>query len=555
MCVYRRAMYLEILTTMKKGTVARKAFDRALQSLPITQHDIIWDLYITWAKEFGVEHTTVRVYRRYLMFDPSHREDLVSYLEEIGQFEEAAAQLAACVNDDHYVAPSGCTRHQMWMRLCDLCAAHPEEVSTSLKVDSIIRSGIARFSDEVGRLWTRLADYYIRLGQFERARDVYEEAIHAVTTVRDFTIVFDAYAKFEESVLMAKMQEAAEEEEEEEEVDKEALDADVEMRLARMEHLMDKRPLLLNSVVLRQNPHNVYEWHKRVKLFKGDTHRTLMTFMEAVRTVDPQQAHGRLSTLWMSLSRFYENHDDMDNARAVMKKGTEVEYKTVEELASVWCAWAEMEMKHECYDEALAVMQQAVTEPAASIKRRKAKAAAMGKSAISGKREDEEVASAGASVLDRVHRSVKVWGLYLDLEESLGSVESCRAAYDRVMELKVITPQMVLNYAAFLEENNFFEDGFRVYERAITVFGYPHVKPIWVTYLDKFTARYAGNKLERLRDLFEQAVKGVPADDASEFYIKYGKAEEEFGLARHAMAVYDRATRAVPETERADMYR
>ena len=31
--------------------------------------------------------------------------------------------------------------------------------------------------------------------------------------------------------------------------------------------------------------------------------------------------------------------------------------------------------------------------------------------------------------------------------------------------------------------------------------------------------------LERLRDLFEQALADVPADDAPEFYIKYAKAE------------------------------
>ena len=41
------------------------------------------------------------------------------------------------------------------------------------------------------------------------------------------------------------------------------------MRLARLEDLMDRRPLLLNSVLLRQNPHNVHEWHKRVKLYEG----------------------------------------------------------------------------------------------------------------------------------------------------------------------------------------------------------------------------------------------------------------------------------------------
>ena len=46
-------------------------------------------------------------------------------------------------------------------------------------------------------------------------------------------------------------------------------DLDLELRLARLEDLMDRRPLLLNSVLLRQNPHNVHEWHKRVKLYEG----------------------------------------------------------------------------------------------------------------------------------------------------------------------------------------------------------------------------------------------------------------------------------------------
>ncbi|CAN0184036.1 unnamed protein product [Discosporangium mesarthrocarpum] len=70
----------------------------------------------------------------------------------------------------------------MWMRLCDLCAKHPEEITGALKVDAIIRSGLAHFTDEVGRLWCKLADYYIRLGQFERARDIYEEAINSVVS-------------------------------------------------------------------------------------------------------------------------------------------------------------------------------------------------------------------------------------------------------------------------------------------------------------------------------------------------------------------------------------
>ncbi len=52
----------------------------------------------------------------------------------------------------------------MWIRLCDICCQHAEDVVNIIKVDAIIRSGISKFSDEVGRLWCSLADYYIRLG-------------------------------------------------------------------------------------------------------------------------------------------------------------------------------------------------------------------------------------------------------------------------------------------------------------------------------------------------------------------------------------------------------
>ena len=44
-----------------------------------------------------------------------------------------------------------------------------------------------------------------------QARDIYDEAIQTVVTVRDFTQVFDACAQFEKSMIASKM-EAMEEE-------------------------------------------------------------------------------------------------------------------------------------------------------------------------------------------------------------------------------------------------------------------------------------------------------------------------------------------------------
>ena len=39
-----------------------------------------------------------------------------------------------------------------------------------------------------------------------------------------------------------------------------------ELRFVRLENLLQRRLFLLSNVVLRQNPHNVSEWLKRVQL-------------------------------------------------------------------------------------------------------------------------------------------------------------------------------------------------------------------------------------------------------------------------------------------------
>jgi pre-mRNA-splicing factor SYF1 len=47
-----------------------------------------------------------------------------------------------------------------------------------------------------------------------------------------------------------------------------------------------------------------------------------------------------------------------------------------------------------------------------------------------------------------------------------------------------------------------FEESFRVFERAIEIFPWPHKYEIWVQYLTMVVQRFRGNKVERVRDLF-----------------------------------------------------
>ena len=96
---------------------------------------------------------------------------------------------------------------------------------------------------------------------------------------------------------------------------------DFELRVSRYEHLIERRPLLSSSVKLRQNPHNVDEWHKRVELYENPL-SILDTYARAVRTVDPMQATGKPQTLWVNYAKYYASHGDLDNARLILEEGT-----------------------------------------------------------------------------------------------------------------------------------------------------------------------------------------------------------------------------------------
>lgn len=520
--------------------------------------------------------TSLRVYRRYLKYDPSHIEEFIEFLVNSSLWQEASERLASVLNDDGFYSIKGKTKHRLWLELCDLLTKHANEVS-GLNVDAIIRGGIRKFTDEVGRLWTSLAEYYIRRNLHEKARDVFEEGIMSVVTVRDFSVIFDSYTQFEESMLTFKIESmsSSDEEDEEEEgeggkengvegkrmddedededvrldvnlsmakLEKKILngfwlhdDKDVDLRIARLDYLINRRPELANSVLLRQNPHNVEQWHRRVKLFEGDPKKQILTYTEAVRTIDPMKAVGKPHTLWVNFARLYEKHSDLVNARVIFDKAVQVNYKAVDHLASVWCEWAEMELRHQNFKGALELMRRATAEPSVEVKRRVA-------------------ADGNEPVQIKLYRSLKLWTFYVDLEESLGTLESTRTVYERILDLRIATPQIILNYAFLLEEHKYFEDAFKVYERGVKIFKYPHVKDIWVTYLSKFVKRYGKAKLERARELFEHAVEMAPADAVKPLYLQYAKLEEDYGLAKRAMKVYDQATKAVPNNEKLSMY-
>lgn len=257
------------------------------------------------------------------------------------------------------------------------------------------------------------------------------------------------------------------------------LDANDDFIIYRLTSLLERRPFLLSHVVLRQNPNNVYEWLNLARMCEFDSFLALKTYTEATLQVDPHNAYGKLSRLWVSFAEFYESRGNVAEANKVFSRAANVAYSSLEEVSVVWCAWAEMHLRHHNYDSAREILREACS-------RRPAK---------------EESGRLSPSM------SYVIWQFHADIEMAMGSFQNVKGIYQTMMDRQLATPQTVLNYGAFLENAGYFEESFRVYEKAINAFHWPHVYDIWVIYLAKFTERYGGAKLERLRDLFEQVIK------------------------------------------------
>ncbi|MBE3041040.1 hypothetical protein IMZ48_00315 [Candidatus Bathyarchaeota archaeon] len=524
-------MYLKFLMQQPLLTATRRAFDRALRALPIAQHTRVWALYRPFANSASGA-TALKVWRRYIQAHPQDTEDYIELLVHLERYTEAVRSYIAILNNPRFASKYNKGSYEHWSEMVDLLVEHATDVEVGVESgidpERIIRSGLSRFPDQRGKLWCGLAAYWVRVGNLDHARDVFEEGVTTVMTVRDFALVFDSYIQFEESVIDGLMEEATSRPEDV--ADPEA-DLELDLRIMHFDQLMDRRPFLLNDLHLRQNPNNVVEWEKRIALWGDNNEEVVRAYTDAIAAVQPKKAYGAFHQLWANYAQFYDKGGDLRTARVIMEKAVKVPFKSVAELADMWIEWAEMELRNENFDDAARIMAKAVQAP---------------------KRSTVDYFDETLSPQQRVHKSWKLWSFYVDLVESVSSLDETKKVYERIFELRIATPQTVVNYANLLEEHKYFEESFKIYERGLDLFSYPVAFELWNLYLTKAVDRKIS--IERLRDLFEQAIEGCPPRFAKVIYLMYGNLEEERGLARHAMRIYERATRAVGDEDRTDMF-
>ena len=566
-------IYLDYCTFLEEQcliTKTRKIYNLALKNLPATQHKKIWKNYLDFAIRTDCEKTIINVYKRYMKINPDIKEDYIDFLISTSHFEEAIKLIIDILNDDMFYSKKNRTQYNYWMFLCQIIEKFPE-IAKKFDVENIIRHGINKYSEEIGRLWVALGNFFIKMKCFNKAREIFEEALENVLTVRDFTLVFNTYLKFEEELAKSGFDdfdndnynndyfnnENFDNENNNMDIDIEDIknnlkDAFIELKIKneegelienktdkennnlenendmkltyeeklnfkflRLNNLLERRPLMLCLTKLRQNPNNVKEWIQKISLCKN-YESTIESYEEAINTIIPENAYGNLSELYLNYANYYEQYGEIDKMNNIYYKGCNINYNKIHENIEMWCLWVEKQLNFRNYNDAYIIIKTVCTNKKYS----------------------------------RYNKSLILWSLYVDLEINFGNEDNVKLIYDKMIELKIANIQTIFNYCSFLEKKNFYEETFRIYEQGIFYFQWPGLYDLWLVYITKFIDRYKGKKIERIRDMYNEIIKQCPKDKIKIFYYIFAYYEEEYGSFNHCINILDKGANDVPQNEK-----
>lgn len=470
-------------------------------------------------KELGVY-----VYERVIKLYPSKYEDFIEYLIENEYYEKGLKLIHSILEENNFQSSKKKSKHDYWLVFCEIVSLHGDKLNNSvnsLNIEYILRSGLQKYKDQAGNLWCTLADYFIKNGDFNKAMKIYKESLDNVLTVRDFSVVFDAYAQFLETLVSAKIEIMKENNKNEEKItnkfgllDKK-FDNEIDLLLFKLNYLLEQRPFLLNNVMLRQNPNNVNEWKKKVKLNQQKEDKDIIEkiYDEAITNILFGNTFvGKVSELYINFSKFYEKQQKFLKAEKVflnvLKRRDEITNQ--ETIINLLCSFCEFYLRQKQIDKTKSILNQ-----------------------VFHRRKDRSI-----DYPINVRKSVRLWTLRADLEMTFGTISSSRAILRQMTDLKVLTPTVILQYALYFEENELFEESFTVYERGVNVFAWPESSEIWMLYLSKFVNRYEGQKLDRGREIFNEALAECPMDYKYPVVLLYISYEENYGFMSKVMEIF-----------------
>ena len=568
--------FIQFMFEQNLITKTKSIFNKALQAIPITQHKKLWDIYIPYIESLSNCHQTkIEIFKRYIKFNPDYKEKFINFLIGIKEFNTAIYYIIEILNDENFYSKENKSQYYYWIILCQIINNYPEYIDLSicnkeLNVDRVIRHGIKKYSDEVGNLWVTLANYYIKIGLIEKAREIFEEALEKILTVRDFSLVFNSYLNFEQEMMKYNIFNSeisvdnnlelscknGENEENKltelelnelenamnelkfEEINYEKIEEDENIQkgdtennsnikkfnFIRVNNLLQRRPFLLNSTILRRNPNNVNEWLKRIELMKekNDFNQIKKLYEECLNTIKINEAYGKLSEIYISYANFYEENNNIKKANEIYFKGCNLNYKKTEENVTMWCLWCEMNIRQKKYKDAYSIIKYICTN--------------------------------NTNKYYKYNKNIKLWSLYIDLEINMNKNNEKQVIYiyNKMIEFKIANIETIFNFIIYLEKIKYYEKIYNIYEQSIELFTWPNAYDICLCYLVDFINHYKNEKSEIFRDIIQNII--VLSGHLKIFYYIYAFYEEKYGLYNHCIDILKEASQNVKDDEKPEIH-
>ena len=529
--------YLEFLIHQKKITLTRQTLNRALESLPITQHEQLWSIYLNWAIEQKSTSLVVDAFDRYSQLNHNIIEDCVEYMLKNSLYDRLVYKIIDILNDDTFYSKRNKTKYDYWLCLCDIVSYENINFSDN-ECEKIIRYGLTKYTTEVAKFWVSLANFYIRKGNIAKSREIFEEAMIKVSNTSDFVLIYNAYLKLEELILENHIKSvdktigfAEDVDSTENEIDqllsnfgintednnqKSNFNQKSNYEYLRINNLLERRPFLISNIELKQNINNIQEWISRSSL-TSDTQLKLKIFEEALDSIDVEISNNP-EDLYIAYANYLESILSIKKANEVYYKGTRLSLKNQEAYEKLWCEWAEMHIRLKNYLSA------------------------------------REICKRGCnSKYGSVNLSLKLWSFYVDLEEAIGDYNNVINIYHRIIQLKIANVPLVINYIDYLVSYKKYDEAFKIYEQMVTMFTWPQVYDIWLLYINLFMQVYS-NKVERIRDLLESVISTCPKDKVKIFYYIYANYEEENGFISNIIKLLEKCIHEIPKDDKVEVF-
>ena len=521
------SLYLKHLMKQRYIIKTIKIFNQALQTLPITQHkDWIWPLYLKFAKNIPITELSLQIWSRYLQLCPNEYDLYIQFLKDKQLYQLAVHEL---IKSLHKQTNTNSNTFELWKDILNLINEHSTDIEPYI-IEELVELGIKKYTIAKGFFSLKLAEYYVRRGLFNHARYIYENAIETCTTVRDFSLLFAAYTKFEETLITTTIQQGISNQQ------------DIELHIERLEFFIDQRELLLNSVLLRQNPHNVHNWLSRIQLIQQQQQQQqqqndqeiIDLYNKAIATIDIEHCNNAIDLLWISFATFYVEHNDIKNAILIYQQALTITYQQLSSLVNIYCHYIELLCTQGDILKARNILRHDIIVP-------------------------YNINDTSLTISQCLYQSNTLWCLYVDLEASIGTIDTVSAIYEQMISLQLMSSKNILNYAELMIKNSNYEEAFRIYEIGLELISNKtndlYIYPIWIIYLKQFLTYYQNTKVERIRYLFQQAINQISKVRQWKIFLLWAKYEEQYGFISNIRHVYETCLLSVDDKYKYVIYK